>query len=108
MIAAHPLGWRLIHAGFLSGTIVSAIGLASFAVQLRGTPGQLQALAVAVAYGVATALWSVNIAVRLTVTPWAAQQLLASGEIPPAYAAWKASTVCCSRSSARSLLLRAT
>ncbi len=90
MIAAHPVGWRLIHAGFLLGTIVSAIGLASFAVQLRGTPGQLQALAVAVAYGVAAALWSVNIAVRLTVTPWAAEQLLASGEIPPAYAPWKA------------------
>lgn len=31
VIASHPIGWRLIHAGFVLGTLVSLFGLAVLA-----------------------------------------------------------------------------
>ena len=89
VIASHPIGWRCIHAGFGSGTIVSMLGLAALASALRGRPGGEQALLVAVAYGVGGTLWLVNIAIRLSATPWAAHELVATGSIPPTYMVWR-------------------
>lgn len=89
IIAEHPIGWRCIHAGFASGTVVSALGLAVLAYALRGRPGAELALIVAVAYAIGGTLWLTNLAVRLSATPWAANELVATGSIPAAYMPWR-------------------
>jgi len=91
VIAAHPIGWRCIHAGFLIGTALVAVGMALYARALSQRPGGALALVAAVTFGIATVFWSVNIAFRLTVTPWAANELVASGVVPPLYQPFSAS-----------------
>lgn len=65
------------------------LGLAVLAYALRGRPGGTLALIVAVAYAVGGTLWLANLAVRLSATPWAANELVATGVIPPAYTPWR-------------------
>lgn len=89
VIADHPIGWRCIHAGFLFGTVVSTLGLSVLAYGLRGQSGGALALAVAVAFGIASVLWFTNMAFRLSVTTWAADELVATGTIPATYTPWK-------------------
>lgn len=90
IIAAHPVGWRCIHAGFLSGSWVCTIGLVLLAHALRGREGGTMALATAVLFGLSAVCFSVNIAFRLGVTPWAADELVRSGQVPAGYAPWRA------------------
>lgn len=89
VIAAHPVGWRCIHAGFASGTVVATFGLALLAYALRGQPGGAHALLTAVAWGLGGSLWLANIAIRLSATRLAADELVVTGAIPTWYAAWK-------------------
>jgi hypothetical protein len=85
VIAAHPIGWRCIHAGFLAGTCLVAIGLALFANALRGRDGGSSAVAAATAYGLGSVLWILDLAFRLSVTAWAADELVTQGSIPAVY-----------------------
>ena len=89
IIASHPIGWRCIHAGFVGGTVVSALGLAMLAYALRGAAGGSAARVSAVLFAVAAGLWLVNIAYRLSVMPWAANELVATGIVPATYAPWR-------------------
>ena len=86
VIASHPIGWRCIHTGFATGTIITALGLAVFANARAGQPGGVYATVAAVAYAMATVFWLVNIAYRLSVMPWAANEFVSSGAIPAMYA----------------------
>ncbi len=90
IIHAHPIGWRCIHAGFASGTVVSTLGLALLAYALRGRTGGGHALLVAVLWSTGAVFWIANIAIRLGVTPWAAAELVRAGSLPGGYAAWRA------------------
>lgn len=89
VIAAHPVGWRCIHAGFLVGNTLTIFAFAALAYGLGGRPGGLLATMAACAYLVAALAWFGNIAVRLTVTPWAAAELVATQSIPESFAQWR-------------------
>ena len=84
-IAGNPVGWWSIHAGFFLGTVLSAVGLALFAAGLRGRPGGDWALVAAVAFAMAGTAWIVNIAYRVSVWNWAAEQFVATGSVPAAF-----------------------
>lgn len=86
IIAAHPGGWRCIHAGFLGGTVLAALGLTLFAHALGRRAGSGLATVVAAAFAIATILWVVHLAFRLSVTPWAARELVSTGTLPALYA----------------------
>jgi hypothetical protein len=86
IIAAHPIGWRCIHAGFFAGTVIAALG---FAVLARASETESQrtlATVAAAAFGFATIFWSCNIAFRVSLTPWAANEFVSTGTIPAMYA----------------------
>ena len=86
VIASHPIGWRCIHTGFAAGTVITALGLAVFANARAGQPGSVYATVAAVAYSMATVFWIADIAYRLSVTPWAANEFVSTGTIPSVYA----------------------
>jgi hypothetical protein len=86
VIAAHPIGWRCIHTGFLAGTCLVAVGLALFADSLRGREGGSSAVAAATFYALGSVLWILDLGFRLSVTAWAAHELVTRGSIPPVYA----------------------
>ncbi|HTM46620.1 MAG TPA: hypothetical protein VL137_16810 [Polyangiaceae bacterium] len=81
-IAGNPLGWWCIHIGFFSGTVLSALGLATLASILYRRTGGQWALSAAVAYGIAGVAWITNIAYRLSIWNWAAQAFVATGTTP--------------------------
>ena len=81
-IAANPVGWWCIHAGFFLGTVVAALGLAVLASALHGRPGYEWALVAAVAFAIAGTAWIGNIAYRLSVWNWAAETYVATGVTP--------------------------
>jgi hypothetical protein len=87
VIAAHPIGWKMIHAGFVTGTWTVVVGLCVLAIALHGRDGGTLALVTAVLFGVAAVCWSLNISFRLSTTVQAAQHLVATGSIPDDYAA---------------------
>jgi hypothetical protein len=89
VIATHRLGWWSIHACFLLGTIVAAAGLALVAFDMRGQPGGVASSITAIAFGFAAVFWAITIVCRLSVNPWAAEQLLQSGSIPAAFEPWR-------------------
>jgi hypothetical protein len=89
VIAAHPIGWRIIHIGFISGTWVSVVGLGSLAYAVRERPGGTLALTAALGFGVGAIAWTLNIAIRLGITPPAADALVATGSLPASYEVWR-------------------
>ena len=82
VIAAHPIGWRCIHAGFALGTVAIAVGFATLACALR-TP---VLIATATCFAIATVSWLAVIEFRVAVTTWAADRLVATETIPDSYA----------------------
>ncbi len=88
VIAAHPIGWKMIHAGFITGIWMLVVGATVLAYALHGRPGGTLAALAAGLLAVAALMWSANIAYRLGVTVWAANDFVARGEIPESYARW--------------------
>ena len=88
-IAGNPIGWWCIHSGFFLGTVVSLLGLASLASELRGRAGGEWALIAAVAFGIAATAWIANLAYRVSIWSWAAQTFTSTGVTPDAFAVWQ-------------------
>lgn len=85
VIAAHPIGWWCIHGGFFLGTVLSTIGvsLLASALQRRGAGGW--AVVATVAFGLAAAAWTLNLAYRVSVWNWAAETFVATGQTPDVF-----------------------
>jgi len=84
-IAGNPVGWWCINTGFLVGTVLAALGLATLASVLYRRAGGEWALLAAVAFGFAATAWIANIAYRLSIWSWAAETYVATGVTPEVF-----------------------
>jgi hypothetical protein len=89
VIQSHPVGWSIIHAGFVTGIWMLVVGTALQAYALRASAGGSLALLAAILLAFAALAWTTNIAYRLSVTVWAAGELVTRGAVPQEYADWK-------------------
>jgi hypothetical protein len=81
-IAEHPTGWRAVNAWFVAALVLSSLGLAGVARQLRGTDAAHIADLAVLAYVIAAVLWTVELVSRLTVIVVAGNETVASGVVP--------------------------
>lgn len=88
VIATHPIGWRLIHLGFITGIWLIVVGLATLTHATRDTPHFSLALATTILMALAALCWSANIADRLGPLVTTANQLLARGSLPTGVTNW--------------------
>jgi hypothetical protein len=89
IIAEHPIGWRCIHGGFVIGNALTLFAFVAYALSLRSSEGALVAALAACSHGVAAVAWFGNLGMRLTITPWAAAELVKTGALPPGFAQWQ-------------------
>ena len=81
--------WAWIHTWMIAGLVITPAGLVGLTLALREhTATVLAGMATAV-YGVGAVCWIVSLAFRLTVTPWAAEQAVTSGQVPDGFAAYE-------------------
>jgi hypothetical protein len=86
LIAAHGRIWRTANVGFVIATVLTAAGVFVLTAVV-GQQGTVLALAAAVAFALASTLWLVTLAIRLSVTPGVASGYVAEGTVDPAFAA---------------------
>lgn len=89
IIGTHRKNWLFINGCFALSCVLTVPALGGLAAQLRsrGDPGwSIVGLSL---FAVGAALWLVHLGHRLTITPWAASELMESGVVPPGYAAGK-------------------
>jgi hypothetical protein len=86
LVHEHPRPWHWATLSFVGAMLVTLFGLTLLACLLRtaGDPGFANVGLVAFAVG--AVLWITHLAARLTVDPWAGEELATTGEIPRAYA----------------------
>jgi hypothetical protein len=81
-IAEHPLGWRALNTWLVIALVLSSLGLAAVARQLRGSElGHIAELA-SLAYVFGALLWTVELVARLSVVMAAADETVATGVVP--------------------------
>ena len=85
LVHEHPGPWRWATISFIGAMLVTVVGLDLLAGLLRGAgdPGFSDAGLLVFAFG--AVLWVICLAARLTVDPWAGQELAKKGAIPDAY-----------------------
>jgi hypothetical protein len=85
LVVEHQGLWRQATILFITGVIVTLLGLTLLGALFRGAgdPGYSQVGLLAFIFG--AVMWVINLAARLTVDPWAAKAMVARGEIPEAY-----------------------
>lgn len=89
IIGQHKLNWYIIHGCFLLGVTTTVAGVALFSYTLLSTGGDSPyAVLGATLFIFGAVLWIINIAFRLTVTMWAADQLLATGVLYDSFKTW--------------------
>ncbi len=85
-IAEHPLGWRALNTWFVIALVLSSLGLAAVARQLRGSElGHIAELA-SLTYVLGAVLFIVELVARLTAVMAAGDETVATGVVP----AWAA------------------
>jgi hypothetical protein len=82
LIAKHRLIWRAANVGFAIATVMTAAGLFVLPPAV-GDGGTSLALAAAVAFVLAGALWLVALSIRLAITPSVAAGFVADGSVEP-------------------------
>jgi hypothetical protein len=89
IIGQHKLNWYIIHGAFLLGVIVTVAGIALFCHTLLLNGGQTTYTVLGATFFVfGSVFWIINIAFRLTVTVWAADQLTANGVLDDTFKTW--------------------
>jgi hypothetical protein len=81
-IADHPGGWRAINAWFLVALVLSSLGFASVATQLRGSGLSNLADLALVLYVIGAVLWIVELTSRMSAMVLAAEETANSGAVP--------------------------
>ena len=84
LISQHPVVWRVANIGFALATVVTAAGLA-LTPDLVGDRGRSMAWVSAVVFVLAAVPWLITQAIRVVVTPGAADAFVAEGTIDPAW-----------------------
>jgi len=88
LIDQNKLSWYFIAGTFLVGIILSLSGIQLASTALREAGQKILPQIAITTYFTGTIFWILNIAFRITVTVWAAQQLKETGHIEPTFKTW--------------------
>jgi hypothetical protein len=81
----HPHLWQLATILFISGVIVTVLGLALLTTLFRDAGDQMFSQLGLVAFVFGAVLWIIHLAFRLRVDPWAAQETARTAALPEFY-----------------------
>lgn len=85
LVYEHPRPWFWATVSFIGAILSTLFGLDLLAGLLRGAGDPGFSGVGLVAFAIGTVLWIVQLAARLTVHPWAGNELMTKGAIPEAY-----------------------
>lgn len=87
LVHEHPRAWRWATLSFVGAILVTTFGLLLFAGLFRraGDPGFADVGLLAFGFG--ALLWVVHLAARISVDPWAGEELAAKGSVPEVFTA---------------------
>jgi len=85
LVFARPRLWRWATILFISGVVVTILGLAMFTSLLRDAGDRAFSLLGLVAFAFGSVLWVISLAFRLSIDPWAAQETAKTAVIPEFY-----------------------
>jgi hypothetical protein len=89
IVGQNKINWYIIHGCFLLGVIVTVIGVQLFSQSLIvAGKDNVYANIGQTAFFFGAGFWIINIVFRLTVTLWAAERLLASGDLYDSFKTW--------------------
>ena len=77
--------WIWIHSWMIAGTLVSVLAVAFLAEQLRDNGGGFLATTGQLAFAAGCLVWLIALAIRLTLTPGAAAEMVRTDAVPTAY-----------------------
>ena len=80
--------WAWIHVWMVVGVLVTFAGLAGLAVTVDEPSARVLAAMAAAVYVSGGICWTASLAFRLTVVPWAAEQVVTAGDVPHGFAAY--------------------
>jgi hypothetical protein len=81
--------WAWIHTWMIAGLVITPAGLVGLTLALRESTATVLAGMATAVYGLGAVCWIVCLAFRLTVTPWAAEQAVSSGQVPDGFSAYE-------------------
>ncbi len=85
LVFAHPRLWRWATILFISGVVVTVLGLAMLTSLLRDTGDRAFSQLGLIAFLFGAVLWVISLAFRLSIDPWAAQETAKTAVIPDFY-----------------------
>ncbi len=85
LVFAHPRLWRWGTILFISGVIITILGLAMLTSVLRDAGDRTFSLLGLIAFAFGSVLWVMSLAFRLSIDPWAAQETEKTAVIPEFY-----------------------
>jgi hypothetical protein len=81
--------WAWIHTWMIAGLVTTPAGLVGLTLALAEPTDRVLAGMATAVYGVGAVCWIVGLAFRLTVTPWAAEQAVSSGQVHDGFSAYE-------------------
>lgn len=89
IVGQNKINWYIIHGCFVLGVVVTVIGVQLFSQSLIASDKDtVYANIGQTAFFFGAGFWIINIVFRLTVTLWAAERLLASGDLYESFKTW--------------------
>ena len=85
LVFDHPRLWRWGTILFISGVVVTILGLAMFTSLLRDAGDRTFSLLGLIAFAFGSVLWVISLAFRLSIDPWAAQETAKTAVMPEFY-----------------------
>ncbi len=85
VIFDHPLLWQWANMLFISGVVVTIVGLVMLTSLLRDAGERAFSQLGLVAFVFGAVLWVITLAFRLSVDPWAAQEMARTAVLPDFY-----------------------
>lgn len=85
VVFAHPRLWRWATILFISGVVVTVLGLALLTTLLRDAGDQAFSQLGLAAFAFGAVLWVIHLAFRLSIDPWAAQESVRTDVVPEFY-----------------------
>ncbi len=85
VVSAHSMLWQWASILFISGTIVTILGLVLLATQLRDAGDRAFSSLGLLAFVFGAVLWIIDVAFRLSIDLWAAQEMARTAAMPDYY-----------------------
>jgi hypothetical protein len=87
IVGNNLLAWRVLHAFFAIGALLTLAGFVGLTGSLWGMGDRLWPTLGATLFGTGAVLWLVQVGFRIAVAPWASGELSRSGQVSPVYIA---------------------